>query len=102
MTVTVLIPGQLRERAAGLAEVRLPGSPATVAEAFAALWRLHPGLRDRVMTETGEVRRHVNVFVGDESIRFTAGLATPLREGSEISIYPAVSGGGGFLVLPAR
>jgi molybdopterin converting factor small subunit len=54
---------------------------------------LHPGVRDRVVNEQGAVRQHVNVFVGDESIRYTGGLDTPLAEGSEISIVPAVSGG---------
>ncbi len=51
------------------------------------------GVRDRVVTEQGQVRPHVNVFVGDESIRFTGGLSTPLSDGAEISIVPAVSGG---------
>src|SRR5262249_25486117 len=64
-----------------------------VGDALAALWALHPGVRDRVVTEQGEVRPHVNVFVGVESIRFTGGLETPLRDGAEISIVPAVSGG---------
>lgn len=48
---------------------------------------------DRVLTEQGEVRPHVNVFVGEESIRYTGGLATPLTDGAEIAIVPAVSGG---------
>ncbi len=62
-------------------------------EALQALWTLHPGLRDRVVTEQGEIRSHINIFVGDESIRFARGLATPLPEESEISILPAISGG---------
>lgn len=61
----------------------------------------HPGVRDRVLTEQGEVRPHVNVFVGDESIRYTGGLATPLGEGAEVSIVPAVSGGAPGRALPA-
>jgi molybdopterin converting factor small subunit len=64
-----------------------------VGDALAAVWDLHPGVRDRVVTETGEVRRHVNIFVGDESIRYTGGLGTPLEDGGEVSIIPAVSGG---------
>jgi molybdopterin converting factor small subunit len=50
-------------------------------------------VRDRVVTEQGEVRPHVNVFVGDESIRFTGGLDTAVTSGAEIHIVPAVSGG---------
>ncbi len=93
MALVFHIPGYLREFTGGLRRVTLAASPATVGEALAALWALHPGVRDRVVTEQGEVRPHVNLFVGAESIRFTGGLATPLAEGAEISIVPAVSGG---------
>ena len=71
----------------------LPPPCATVAQALDQLWRLHPGLRDRVLTEQGQVRRHVNVFVGSASIRDTGGLETPVPDGAEIAIVPAVSGG---------
>jgi molybdopterin converting factor small subunit len=50
-------------------------------------------VRDRVITELGEVRPHVNIFVDGESIRDTGGLAAPVRDGAEIFILPAVSGG---------
>ena len=93
MAVVFHIPGYLRPFTAGAARVSLDASPATVGEALAALWALHPGVRDRVVTEPGEVRQHVNVFVGDENIRWTGGLATPVTSGTEISIVPAVSGG---------
>ena len=93
MAVVVHIPGYVREFTGGLRRVTLAGSPATVDEALASLWALHPGVRDRVVTEQGEVRPHVNVFVGAESIRFTGGLTTPLPLDAEISIVPAVSGG---------
>ena len=73
--------------------MRVGASPASVGEALAALWSMHPGVRDRVVTEQGDVRPHVNVFVGSESIRYTGGLATPVRDGDEVSIIPAVSGG---------
>jgi molybdopterin converting factor small subunit len=53
----------------------------------------HPGVWDRVLTEEGAVRQHVNVFVGDESIRYTGGLDTPVPPSAVISIVPAVSGG---------
>ena len=91
--MVVHIPGYLRQFTGGRARVALETRPATAGEALEALWTLHPGVRDRVVTEQGEVRPHVNVFVGSESIRFTGGLATPLADGGEISIVPAVSGG---------
>jgi sulfur-carrier protein adenylyltransferase/sulfurtransferase len=73
MPVTFHIPGPLRDFTGGSGGVRLETSHPTVGEALAALWRLHPGLRDRVMTEEGRVRPHVNLFVGGESIRYTGG-----------------------------
>ena len=68
-------------------------SPATIHNALAVLWILHPGIRDRIATEQGAVREHVNVFVGNENIRYTGGLATPVTEGVDISIVPSISGG---------
>ena len=93
MALVFLIPGPLRQYTAGANRVESQARPATVGEALDALWAIHPGVRDRVLNERGEVRQHVNVFVGKESIRFTGGLATPVPEGSEIWIVPAVSGG---------
>jgi len=93
MAVRVLLPSLLRPLAGGVGEVTLPGTPSTVDEAFDALWRAHPSLRDRVLTETGVVREHVQVFVGNESIRYSGGLATALPPETELSIVPAVSGG---------
>jgi len=93
VAIVVHIPGYLRSFTGGQNRVGLDGPFPTVGEALAALWRLHPGVRDRVVSEQGEVRTHVNVFVGTESIRYTGGLATPLPADSEVSIVPAVSGG---------
>lgn len=93
MGVVVHIPGYLRQFTDGRDRVVLDTAPATVGDALAALWDAHPGVRDRIVTEAGAVRPHVNVFVGDESIRYTGGLATPLEDRAEISIIPAVSGG---------
>lgn len=93
MPVRVLLPAYLRPFAAARPVLELEGAPATVRDALAALAALHPGVVDRVLTERGEVRRHVNVFVGAESIRHTGGLDTPLEAGAEIAIVPAVSGG---------
>jgi len=93
MAVTVSLPGALVAYAGGRRSVPLASPCATVAQAFDQLWRLHPGLRDRVLTEQGAVRRHVNVFVGTDNIRDTGGLDTPVPDGAEIAIVPAVSGG---------
>lgn len=93
MPITVHIPAYLAGFADGQKSLKLASSPATVSEAFDALWLLHPALRDRVLDEQGEVRQHINVFVGEESIRFAEGLATAVPDRSEILIVPAVSGG---------
>jgi sulfur-carrier protein len=93
MAVRIHLPGYLRPFAGARPEVTLATTPGTVRAALAALGALHPGVVDRVLTEQGELRRHVNVFVGDESIRYGGGLDTPLRDGAEIAIVPAVSGG---------
>ena len=93
MSVRVRIPAPLRELTQGRVWIELASSPRTVEDALAELGREFPAVRDRVLTETGEVRQHVQLFVGDESIRFTGGLATAVPDGAEISIIPAVSGG---------
>jgi molybdopterin converting factor small subunit len=83
----------LRPWAGGASEVKLDASPPDVRGALAALFAVHPGLRDRITNETGEVRVHVNVFVDGEAIKFTGGLSTPLRERAELHVMPAISGG---------
>jgi molybdopterin converting factor small subunit len=93
MPVTFHIPGALREFTAGRSKVEIETSPATLVDALAALWTLYPGVRDRIATEQGQVREHVNIFIGDENVRYTGGLASPVSAGSEISIVLAVSGG---------
>ncbi|HEV2194596.1 MAG TPA: ubiquitin-like small modifier protein 1 [Candidatus Acidoferrum sp.] len=93
MPVTFHIPGPLREFIAGRSTVTIDQSPATLAEALSALWKLYPGLRDRIVTEQGQVREHVNIFIGEEDVRYTGGLASRISADSEISIVPAISGG---------
>jgi molybdopterin synthase sulfur carrier subunit len=73
--------------------VQIEHSPKTVAEALSALWTIYPGVRDRIATEQGQVREHINIFIGDENIRYTGGLASSIPDRCEISIVPAVSGG---------
>jgi len=93
MPVTFHIPGALREFTGGQSRVEIEDSPGTLSDALSALWSLYPGVRDRMATEQGDVREHINVFIGDENIRYTGGLMSPVKAGAEISIIPAVSGG---------
>jgi sulfur-carrier protein len=87
------IPGGLREFTGGRSQVEIGHQAGTLNSALSVLWTTCPGMRDRVLTEQGEVRRHINIFVGEENIRYTGGLATPVSGESVISIVPAVSGG---------
>ena len=91
--VTVYIPAPLREFSEGQSKVEIEESPATLAGALAALWILFPGLRDRIATEQGEIRQHINIFIGDDDVRFTGGLASRVPAGAEISIVPSITGG---------
>jgi molybdopterin converting factor small subunit len=93
VAVTFHLPGALREFTDGRSSVEIDCSPATLVEALSILWRLYPGVRDRIANEQGAVREHINIFIGNENSRFTGGLASPIRDGSEITIVPAVSGG---------
>lgn len=95
MRVVFLIPTPLRPFADGRSriEIDVAKDPPALGDALEALWESAPGVRDRVVTEQGEVRPHVNVFIGTESCRWTGGLATPVAEGAEIAIFPAISGG---------
>ena len=93
MTVRFVIPGPLTPLTGGRSAVEVQMSGNTLRDALRSLFAAYPGLGDRVATEQGELRPHVNVFVGKEESRFTGGLATPLTDGDEISIIPAISGG---------
>jgi molybdopterin converting factor small subunit len=91
--ITFQIAGYLTEFTGGRAEIQLAGSPANVGDALSQLWTAHIGLRDRVLTEQGEVRPHVNVFVNSEVVRRDRVLQTEIQGDAEICIMPAVSGG---------
>jgi sulfur-carrier protein len=93
VSITVHVPGPLREHSGGAATVALEGSFVDVGAVLAALFQRHPGLRDRLLGERGELRQHVHVFVGNESVRYSGGFATPVRDGAEVTVLPAVSGG---------
>jgi molybdopterin synthase sulfur carrier subunit len=91
VAVTVKIPAQLRALTGNEAETEVEG--ASVGEVLDALYERYDGLRERI-TEDGELRRFVNVYVGGEDIRFGEGLDTAVSDGDEITILPAVAGGG--------
>jgi sulfur-carrier protein len=96
MSLIFMIPGPLRELAGDQAEIRIEpaeGTAGSVSEALSLLWARYPGIRDRVVTELGEVRPHVNIFVDEQNIRDAGGLSAPVRDGAEIYILPAISGG---------
>ena len=91
MAVTIKLPTQLRAVAGGAAEASADGS--TVGEVLEGLYAQHGELRDRIAGEDGELRRFVNVYLKGEDIRFLDGLATPVADGDEVTILPAVAGG---------
>ena len=91
MSVSVKIPTPLRRVTGGVSDVSADG--ATVRELIEDLERQFPGMRERLCDETGALRRFVNVFVGDEDIRFLEGIETSIEEGAQVSIIPAVAGG---------
>jgi molybdopterin synthase sulfur carrier subunit len=93
VALTFVVSGPLRELAGNRGEIRVGGSAGSVSDALSLLWAECPAFRDRVVTELGELRPHLNVFVDGESIRYSGGFATPVRDGSEIVILPALSGG---------
>ncbi|MGH2973496.1 MAG: ubiquitin-like small modifier protein 1 [Solirubrobacterales bacterium] len=90
MAVTVKIPAQLRAVTDGAGEIEVDGG--TVGEALDAVFDQHDDLRERI-TQDGGLRRFVNVYVSGEDIRFQDGLDTPLTDGDEVTILPAVAGG---------
>jgi molybdopterin converting factor small subunit len=91
--ITFQISGYLTEFTGGRAEIKIDRDAATAGEALNQLWSAHVGLRDRVLTEQGEVRPHVNVFVNSEVVRRDQVLQTAISGDAEICIMPAVSGG---------
>ncbi|MBV9215221.1 MAG: MoaD/ThiS family protein [Acidobacteria bacterium] len=92
MSVTVHVSGHLKPFTKGEVEMELLGEFETVKDALASLWKSHPALRDRVLTETGEIRQHVNIFAGSDDVKRLKGLATKLNS-HELHIFNAVSGG---------
>jgi len=91
MPVLVRIPTPLRSLTKGAAQVQAAGG--TVIDVIADLERQFPGLQDRIVDEGGEIRRFVNVYVNQEDVRFLDGDKTPLKDGDELAIVPAMAGG---------
>lgn len=91
MSVTVRVPAVLRPLVDGRAELRV--EPGTLRHVLEGLGREAPQLSARILTETGEIRSHVNVFVNDEDVRFRERLETPVHDGDRVAIVPAIAGG---------
>ena len=88
---TVRIPTPLRKLTNGQEEVSAQGG--TIAAIIANLETQYPGLKERICDDQGKVRRFVNIFKNDEDIRFLQSLETPVADGDELSIVPAIAGG---------
>jgi len=91
MPISVRIPTPLRKFTGGAESVTASGG--TVAAVVQDIEGRHPGLKERICDDAGKVRRFVNLYVNGEDIRFLSSLDTPVKEGDEISIVPAIAGG---------
>jgi molybdopterin synthase sulfur carrier subunit len=91
MPVTVRIPTPLRAVAKGNANVQAKGE--TIGDVIGDLEQQFPGLRERLVDESGELRRFINIYVNQEDIRFLDNQATTLKDGDEVAIVPAIAGG---------
>ncbi len=91
MTAVVKIPTQLRAATGGETETEVDG--ATVQEVLDGLFDRFDELRARISDDDGSLRRFVNVYLAGEDIRFLDGLQTPVADGAELTILPAVAGG---------
>ncbi|WP_435112806.1 ubiquitin-like small modifier protein 1 [Nocardiopsis synnemataformans] len=91
MSASVRVPTILRTYTNDASEVSAQG--ATLAEVLDDLEANYPGIRARILDDGGKVRRFVNVYIGDEDVRFEKGLQTEVADGAQVSIIPAVAGG---------
>jgi molybdopterin synthase sulfur carrier subunit len=89
--IKIRIPTPLRPLTKGQGEVEAHAS--SIAHMIETLNQAHPGLKDRLCDESGELRRFVNIYVNEEDIRFLKGKETALNDGDEVSIVPAIAGG---------
>ena len=91
MAIVVRIPTPLRSLTKGAAEIQV--SADTVSGLIEDLERQFPGIRERLVDESGELRKFVNVYVNDEDIRFLDGAKTALKAGDQVAVGPAIAGG---------
>ena len=91
MAIKVRIPGPLQKLAEDKAEVEVNAK--SIQELIDNLNRSYPGVKDRICDEAGQIRRFVNIFLNEEDIRFLSREKTPLKDGDEVSILPAIAGG---------
>jgi sulfur-carrier protein len=91
MAVTIAIPTALRQYAGGGATIRVEAGSA--AQVLAQLVAQHPALGKQLYSEQGQLRSFVNIYVGDEDIRYLQGIETPVPDGETLSIIPAIAGG---------
>lgn len=91
MTVKVLIPTALQKFTSDRATIECEGK--SIAELIDSLEVACPGIKSRLCDEGGQLRRFLNLYVNDEDIRFLDGTGTPLKDGDQVSIVPAVAGG---------
>ena len=91
MATKIRIPTPLRKLTNN--EELVEVSAGTVGDAFAELQKRFPGIQERLLDESGAVRRFVNVYVNEEDIRFLNNQQTPIKDGDEVSIIPAIAGG---------
>lgn len=91
MSVAVRLPTVLRSAAGGATTVTVEGE--TVGGIFEDLVRLHPDLRSQLLTDTGELHRHLNVFLNDDDIRYLGKLEAKVGDGDTLTLMPAVAGG---------
>jgi molybdopterin synthase sulfur carrier subunit len=91
VSVSVRVPTILRPYTQGVSEVSVEGS--TLSEVLDSLDSSYPGIKSRVLDDSGELRRFVNVYVDNDDVRFAEGLQTRIKDGGQISIIPAVAGG---------
>ena len=89
--IKVRIPTPLRPLTKGQGEVEVTAG--TIVDMIETLDTAHPGIKDRLCDDTGELRRFVNIYVNEEDIRFLKGKDTSLKDGDEVSIVPAIAGG---------
>jgi molybdopterin converting factor small subunit len=93
MSVTVRVPTILRPFVDGASSVEVEPNPATLRGVLEALEAAGPGITQRVISDAGELRRFVNVYVNDDDVRFLDGLDTQIADGATVSVVPAVAGG---------